>query len=78
MVRSVGAVCDKKITNNFCKQKIKADYKGRQSAKLSTETSRTPLGGLGAKLHAMYEFHRRYGVKPQRGHGRLDNAAVSL
>lgn len=31
-----------------------------------------PLGGLGAKLDAMYDFHTQYGIKPQRGHGRHD------
>jgi hypothetical protein len=30
------------------------------------------LGGLGTKLDDMYEFHTRYGIKPQRGHGRHD------
>ncbi len=31
-----------------------------------------PLGGLGKRLDAMYEFHTQYGIKPQRGHGRHD------
>ena len=31
-----------------------------------------PLGGLGARLDAMYEFHTQHGIKPQRGHGRHD------
>ena len=31
-----------------------------------------PLGGLGKRLDAMYEFHTRQGIKPQRGHGRHD------
>jgi hypothetical protein len=31
-----------------------------------------PLGGLGNRLDAMYEFHSRHGIKPQRGHGRHD------
>jgi len=31
-----------------------------------------PLGGLGSKLDAMYDFHTRHGVKAQRGHGRHD------
>jgi len=28
-----------------------------------------PLGGLGTRLDAMYEFHTKHGIKPQRGHG---------
>jgi hypothetical protein len=28
-----------------------------------------PPGGLGTQLDAMFEFHVRHGVKPQRGHG---------
>ena len=28
-----------------------------------------PAGGLGNKLDAMYEFHARHGIKPQRGQG---------
>jgi hypothetical protein len=28
-----------------------------------------PLGGLGTRLDAMYEFHTQHGIKPQRGHG---------
>lgn len=31
-----------------------------------------PPGGLGNRLDAMYEFHTRYGIRPQRGHGRHD------
>jgi hypothetical protein len=31
-----------------------------------------PFGGLGKRLDAMYEFHARHGIKPQRGHGRHD------
>jgi hypothetical protein len=31
-----------------------------------------PLGGLGNRLDAMYEFHARHGIKPQRGHGSHD------
>jgi hypothetical protein len=31
-----------------------------------------PLGGLGNKLIAMYDFHARHGVEPKRGHGRRD------
>jgi hypothetical protein len=35
------------------------------------------VGGLGNRLDAMYEFHARHGIKPQRGHGRHDaNGAV--
>jgi hypothetical protein len=28
-----------------------------------------PPGGLGMRLDAMYAFHIRHGIKPQRGHG---------
>ena len=28
------------------------------------------LGGLGNRLDAMYEFHARHGIKPQRGLGK--------
>ena len=36
-----------------------------------------PLGGLGTRLDAMYDFHTRHGIKPQRGLGRHDaNGAV--
>ena len=31
-----------------------------------------PLGGFGSKLDAIYDFHARRGIKPQRGHGRHD------
>jgi hypothetical protein len=53
-------------------------YKGRPSAKAVEEDFphfvdiAVPLGGLGTKLNAMYEFHTQYGIKPQRGHGRHD------
>jgi len=30
------------------------------------------LGGLSKRLDAMYAFHTRQGIKPQRGHGRRD------
>ena len=36
-----------------------------------------PLGGLGSRLDAMYDFHARQGIKPQRGQGSHDaNGAV--
>ena len=36
-----------------------------------------PPGGLGRRLDAMYEFHARHGIKPQRGQSRHDaNSAV--
>ena len=53
-------------------------YKGRQSAKAVERDFPhfvdiiVPLGGLGSKLDAMYDFHTQYGIKPQRGHGRHD------
>ena len=53
-------------------------YKGRPSAKAVEEDFphfvdiAVPLGGLGTKLNAMYEFHTQYGIEPQRGHGRHD------
>jgi hypothetical protein len=31
-----------------------------------------PSGGLGTRLDAMYAFHARHGIKPQRGHGKHD------
>jgi hypothetical protein len=55
-----------------------ARYKGRQSAKAVERDFPhfvdivVPLGGLGARLDAMYEFHTRHGVKPQRGQGKHD------
>ena len=53
-------------------------YKGRQSAKaVEREYPHfveivVPLGGLGSKLDAMYEFHAHHGIRAQRGHGRHD------
>ena len=53
-------------------------YKGRQNAKAVERDFPhfvdiiVPLGGLGAKLDAMYDFHTQHGIKPQRGHGRHD------
>ena len=53
-------------------------YKSSQSAKAVEKDFPhfvdivAPLGGLGSKLDAMYEFHTQYGIKPQRGHGRHD------
>ena len=46
-------------------------YKGRQSAKAVEKDFPhfvdmvVPPGGLGKRLDAMYEFHTRYGIKPQ-------------
>ena len=57
-------------------------YKGRQSAKavekdfLHHVDMVVPPGGLGSKLDAMYEFHARRGIKPQRSHGRHDACMV--
>ena len=53
-------------------------YKGRQSAKAVEQDFPYHVdmavlpGGLGNRLDAMYEFHARHGIKPQRGHGRHD------
>ena len=53
-------------------------YKGSQSAKAVERDfphfvdMNVPVGGLGARLDAMYDFHTQYGIKPQRGHGRHD------
>jgi hypothetical protein len=55
-----------------------SSYKGRQNAKaIELDFPHfvdivVPLGGLGAKLDAMYDFHTRRGIKPQRSHGRHD------
>ena len=55
-----------------------ARYKSSQSAKAVERDFPhfvdivVPLGGLGAKLDAMYEFHTMHDIKPQRGHGRHD------
>jgi hypothetical protein len=53
-------------------------YNGRQSAK-SIERDFphfvdmvVPLGGLGKRLEAMYEWHAMHRIKPQRGHGSHD------
>ena len=58
-------------------------HKGRQSAKAVEKDFPhivdmvVPLGGLGNRLDAMYDFHTRHGIKSQRGHGRHDaNGAV--
>lgn len=53
-------------------------YKGRQNAKAVERDFPqfvdivVPLGGLGARLDAMYDFHAQYGIKPQRGQGKHD------
>ena len=53
-------------------------YKGSQNAKAVERDFPhfvdivVPLGGLGARLDAMYDFHARQSIKPQRGHGRHD------
>lgn len=53
-------------------------YKSRQNAKAIERDPPhfvdivVPLGGLGARLDAMYDFHTQYGINPQRGHGRHD------
>ena len=55
-----------------------ARYKGRQNAKAVEKDFPhfvdilVPLGGLGTRLDAMYEFHAQHGIKPHRGHGRHD------
>ena len=58
-------------------------YKGRASAKAVEKDFphhvdiAVPLGGLGSRLDAMYDFHTRHGVKAKRGHGRHDaNGAI--
>ena len=53
-------------------------YKSRQSAKAVERDFPhfvdivVPLGSLGAKLDAMYDFHTQHGIKPRRGQGRHD------
>jgi hypothetical protein len=53
-------------------------YRGRQSAKAVEQDyphhvdMSVPLGGLGSRLNAMYEWHDLYGITPQCGHGRHD------
>ena len=53
-------------------------YKGRHNAKAVERDFPhfvdivVPLGGLGAKPDAMYDFHTQYGIKPQRGQGKHD------
>ena len=54
-------------------------YKGRQSAK-SVEQDfphfvdiPVPIGGLGNRLNAMYDFHARHGIQAKRGHGQHDD-----
>ena len=53
-------------------------YKGRRSTKAVERDFPhfveivVPPGGLGRRLDAMYEFHSRHGIKPQRGQGRHD------
>ena len=54
------------------------NYKGRQNAKSVEQDFPyfvdmvVPPGGLRERLDAMYEFHARHNIKPQRGHGRQD------
>ena len=53
-------------------------YKGRASTKAVERDYPhfvdivVPLGGLGSKLDAMYDFHTQYGIKPKRGQGKHD------
>jgi hypothetical protein len=53
-------------------------YKGRQNAKAVERDFPhfvdivVPLGGLGSKLDAMYDFRTRHDIKAQRGQGRHD------
>ena len=53
-------------------------YKGRQSAKAVEEDFPhsvdmvVPLGGLGNRLDAMYEFHTRHGIRSINSRGRRD------
>jgi hypothetical protein len=53
-------------------------YKSRHSAKAVEQDFPhyvdvvVPPSGLGTKLDAMYDFHAKHGIKPQRGHGRHD------
>ena len=53
-------------------------YKGRHNAQAVERDYphfvhiAVPLGGLGSKLDATYDFHARRGIKPQRDHGRHD------
>lgn len=56
-----------------------ARYKGRKSTK-SIERDfphiveiAVPLGGLGKRLDAMYDFHAMYGIQAQHERGRRDN-----
>jgi hypothetical protein len=55
-----------------------ARYKSSQSAKAVERDFPhfvdivVPLGGLGARLDEMYDFHSQYGIKPQRGQGKHD------
>ena len=53
-------------------------YKSRQSVR-TTELDYphfvdmvVPPGGLGNRLDAMYDWHRLYSIRPQRGRGRHD------
>ena len=53
-------------------------YKGRQSAKAIERDFpyfvdiAVPLGGLGNRLNAMYDFHARRCIQAMRGQGRHD------
>jgi hypothetical protein len=53
-------------------------YKGRQSAETIERDFPhhvdmvVPLGGLGKRLDAMYEFHALYRIEAKRGHGWRD------
>jgi hypothetical protein len=54
-------------------------YKGRASVQILTSEFPhavkmvVPLGGLGNRLDAMYEFHSRRGIKAINGPGRREN-----
>jgi hypothetical protein len=60
--------------------RVMARYKGRQNAKAVERDFPhfvdiiVPLGGLGASLDAMCEFHALHGIKPQRGQWTKVNA----
>jgi hypothetical protein len=56
-----------------------ARYKGRSSSKAVERNfphiveMAVPLGGLGKRLDAMYDWHRSRGIEVQRGQGRRDD-----
>jgi hypothetical protein len=59
-------------------------YKGRQGARAVEKDFPhfvdivVPLGGLGKRLDAMYEFHGRHCIEPKNGQGHHDASGTVI